>query len=113
MSPNTQSNQGNNQSSQGNPGGGQGGAKRNDKRRRQQHSNKKPHAIDVWKLGGELPETHRIAQPTDVGALLRSLGDPPVGNGTAAGHYFNAVVERAAAVALALAVSADLLDGEV
>ena len=29
--------------------------------------------------------------------------------GTAAGHYFNAVIERAAAVAVALALSADLL----
>ena len=76
-------------------------------RRRQQ--GKRPAAVDVWRAPAELPPVDKIAEPTDVGALLRSLGDPPIGNGTAAGHYFNAVVERAAAVALALAVSADLL----
>ena len=84
-------------------------SRNSNQRRRQQQHGKKPHAIDVWRAGGELPDVQRIPAPTDVGALLRSLGDPPVGNGTAAGHYFNAVVERAAAVALALAVSADLL----
>lgn len=81
----------------------------NQRRRPQQQHGKKAHAIDVWRTAGELPEVQKIPAPTDVSALLRSLGDPPVGNGSAAGHYFNAVVERAAAVALALAVSADLL----
>jgi len=81
----------------------------NQRRRPQQQHGKKAHAIDVWRNPGELPEVHKIDEPNDVGALLRSLGDPPVGNGSAAGHYFTAVVERAAAVALALAVSADLL----
>jgi hypothetical protein len=93
----------------GNTQHGNNGQKRHDKRRR---SNNKPQAIDVWRNPGEMPEVRPIADPTDVGALLRSLGDPPVGNGTAAAHYFNAVVERAAAVALALAVSADLLDSD-
>jgi len=92
---------------QGGNGGGGNGQRANNQRRRQQH--KKPNTIDVWRNPGELPEVDKIAPPNEVGALLRSLGDPPVGNGTAAGHYFNAVVERAAAVALALAVSADLL----
>jgi len=91
---------------------GGNGQKRNNQRRRsqQQQQHKKHQAVDVWRDPGELPTVAKIALPTDVGALLRSLGDPPVGNGTAAGHYFNAVVERAAAVALALAVSGDLLD---
>lgn len=82
-------------------------AKQNARRRRP--APKKPHQVEVWRDGGELPELRKFEAPTEVGSLLRSLGDPPVGNGTAAGHYFNAVVERAAAVALALAVSADLL----
>jgi hypothetical protein len=47
--------------------------------------------------------------PHEVGAVLRSLGDPPMHNGAAAGHYFNAVIQRSAAVAIALAVSVDLL----
>ena len=42
---------------------------------------------------------------------MRSLGDPPMNNGNAAGHYFAAVVERAAVVAVALALGADLLAG--
>lgn len=84
---------------------------RNARRRQQQQQQqgKRPVAVDVWRAPAELPPVDKIAEPTDVGALLRSLGDPPIGNGSAAGHYFNAVVERAAAVALALAVSADLL----
>ena len=76
-------------------------------RRRQQ--GKRPAPIDVWRNPGELPEVAPIAIPHEVGALLRSLGDPPVGNGAAAAGYFNAVCERAATVAFALAVSADLL----
>ena len=35
--------------------------------------------------------------------------DPPLNNGMAAGYYFTTVVERAAAVAYALAFSADVL----
>ena len=56
-----------------------------------------------------MPEVEPIALPNEVGALLRSLGDPPMNNGVAAGHYFSTVIERAAAVAVALAVSADVL----
>ncbi len=93
--------------------GQQQNSKRNDKRRRQQQQHhKKPQHIDVWRSPEGLPDTRKIANPTDVGALLRSLGDPPVGNGTAAAHYFSAVVERAAAVALAIAVSADVLEND-
>lgn len=85
----------------------QSGQKQSRNARRRQHA--KRSAVDVWRVHADLPPVEKIPEPTDVGALLRSLGDPPIGNGSAAGHYFNAVVERAAAVALALAVSADLL----
>lgn len=64
---------------------------------------------DLWRTAPELPEVEPIALPHEVGALLRSLGDPPMNNGAAAGRYFSVVVERAAAVAVALAVSADVL----
>ena len=40
--------------------------------------------------------------------VLRSLGDPPMVNGSASAKYFTEVVERAAAIAAALALSADL-----
>ena len=57
-----------------------------------------------------LPEVEPIAVPDDVGALLRSLGEPPTIDGSViAAGYFTAVVERAAAIAAALALSADLL----
>ena len=68
--------------------------------------------VALGALLGILPYLLEYRAVIKYGALLRSLGDPPVGNGTAAGHYFNAVVERAAAVALALAVSGDLLSDD-
>lgn len=64
---------------------------------------------DLWRAAPELPDVEPISLPHEVGALLRSLGDPPLNNGAAAGRYFSVVVERAAAVAVALAVSADVL----
>lgn len=66
-------------------------------------------ANDVWREPAELPEVQPIAVPTDVGALLRSLGDPPMHRATA-GQWFTAVAERAATVGVALAHSADLVD---
>jgi hypothetical protein len=64
---------------------------------------------DLWRTPPPLPAVELIAMPHEVGSVLRSLGDPPMHNGAAAGHYFNAVVQRSAAVAIALAVSVDLL----
>ena len=52
------------------------------------------------------PATH----PT---ALVRSLGPPPLpGGGVLPQHYFDAVYERAAALAVALAASAGLSETE-
>jgi hypothetical protein len=66
--------------------------------------------VDIWRTPDPLPDVEPIAVPHEVGALLRSLGDPPMIGGSAApGHYFKAVIERAAAIAVALALSADLL----
>jgi hypothetical protein len=82
--------------------------KRSNQRRPQQA--KRPTRVDVWRTPDPLPDVEPIAVPHEVGALLRSLGDPPTIGGSAAhGHYFNAVIERAAAIAVALALSADLL----
>jgi hypothetical protein len=70
----------------------------------------RPAPIDIWRTGGPLPDVEPITVPDDVGALLRSLGDLPMtAGGVIATHYFTAVIERAAAVAAALAVSANLL----
>jgi hypothetical protein len=71
---------------------------------------RRPSPIDIWRTGGPLPDVEPITVPDDVGALLRSLGDPPItAGGVIASHYFTAVIERAAAVAAALALSANLL----
>jgi hypothetical protein len=71
---------------------------------------RRPASIDVWRTPPPLPDVEPITIPDEVGALLRSLGDPPIIAGRAiASHYFTAVIERAAAVAAALALSADLL----
>ena len=71
---------------------------------------KRPTPADIWRTTEPLPDVEPITIPDEVGALLRSLGDPPtIGGSVTASHYFTAVVERAAAVAAALALSADLL----
>jgi hypothetical protein len=71
---------------------------------------KRPNPVDIWRTAGPLPDVEPITIPDEVGALLRSLGDPPMIAGSViASHYFTAVIERAATVAAALALSADLL----
>ncbi len=82
--------------------------KRSNQRRPQQAKRAKP--VDIWRTPDPLPDVEPIAVPYEVGALLRSLGDPPtIGGSVAPGHFFSAVIERAAAIAVALALSADLL----
>ncbi|MDQ3311226.1 MAG: hypothetical protein M3517_03855 [Actinomycetota bacterium] len=69
-----------------------------------------PKPVDIWRTPDPLPPVEPITIPDEVGALLRSLGDPPtIGGNVVTGHYFSAIVERAAAVAAALAVSAGVL----
>ena len=70
---------------------------------------KRPTAVDIWRDPGALPDIEPIAIPPEVGALLRSLGDPPMVDGAAAAQAFGAVLERAAAIAAALAFSVELL----
>ncbi len=78
----------------------------NQARRPQQ---RRPAPVDVWRNPGALPEIEPIMVAPEPGALLRSLGDPPLLDGSTATKYFNAVVQRAAAIAAALALSADVL----
>jgi hypothetical protein len=78
----------------------------------QQQQQRRPHnkraGNDFWRTNGPMPDLEPIAVSNDVSALLRSLGDPPL-PGVAAAGYFEAVIERSAAVAMALAFSADVL----
>ena len=78
--------------------------------RRTAQTKRRTPVIDIWRPADPLPDVEPITIPDEVGALLRSLGDPPlIGGSVIASHYFTAVIERAAAVAAALALSVDLL----
>ena len=79
-------------------------------RRRTAETKRPTPVVDIWRTSPPLPDVEPITIPDEVGALLRSLGDPPlIGGSVIASHYFTAVIERAAAVAAALALSVDLL----
>ncbi len=64
--------------------------------------------FDPWLVPAPLPDIEQMPPPDNVAALLQSLGDPPLAGGGPLASYFSAVVERAAAVATALALSAQL-----
>lgn len=65
---------------------------------------------DLWHPVPAPPDAEPIVPATEPTALLRSLGDPPLpASSVAANHYVATVIERAAALASALAASADLL----
>jgi hypothetical protein len=80
--------------------------KRNNQRRK---SPKKSPIVDMWRTPGPLPDLEPITVPANVLALVRSLGDPPMHGSVDAAAYFDRVIERAATVAAALALRADLL----
>ena len=93
-----------NQNGNGNGQNGNGG-----QHRRPVRANP-PKPTDLWRPVPQLPDVEPIVVSHDPGALLRSLGDPPLmSKSTVAGHYMATVVERAAGLASALAASADLL----
>jgi hypothetical protein len=79
-------------------------------RRRGRPAKGRPGAVDLWRPVPQLPDPEPIVPVPDPTALVRSLGEPPLpGQGALAGHVLNAVVERAAGLATALAATADLL----
>lgn len=66
--------------------------------------------VDLWAETPELSPPDPIRPPDDPAALVRSLGDPPLGrHSVPGGNAVAAVVERASMLATALAASADLL----
>lgn len=92
------------------------GQRRRSKQRRggnatKQHRTAPP--AEFWRTAPEPPEPPDIVPANDPTALLRSMGPPPLpGQGNVALPYLEAVAQRAAILATALAASADLLDHE-
>ncbi|CAB4862977.1 unannotated protein [freshwater metagenome] len=80
---------------------------RNNQRRRPQA--KRPGAADIWRSPGELPEIEPIALAHSPAVLLQSLGDPPLHDGKEASVVLATIIDRAAGLAAALALSAELL----
>ena len=84
--------------------------------RRRKQSQQRParpvetRATDIWRPVPPLPDPDPIVPAGDPTAMVRSLGDPPLpGVGVVAQRNFVLVTARAAALATALAASADLL----
>jgi hypothetical protein len=74
-------------------------------------ANKAVLPADFWRAAPEPPEPPDIVPANDPTALLRSMGPPPLpGQQNVALPYLEAVAQRAAILATALAASADLLD---
>jgi uncharacterized Zn finger protein len=66
-------------------------------------------AEDFWHAAEPLPELVSIIATPDPTAVLRSLGELPINDDTNVRLQLATVVERAAAIAAALAHTADLL----
>ena len=67
---------------------------------------------DFWGKASEGPPSDRTVRPTvDPGAVVRSLGDPPLGpNPATAAHHLTAIYEEAVRAATALAAANGLLE---
>jgi hypothetical protein len=69
---------------------------------------------DFWGRSTEGPPSDRKVRPTiDPGAVVRSLGDPPLGpNPATAAHHLTAIYEEAVRAATALAAANGLLEDD-
>ena len=69
---------------------------------------------DFWGRPGDGPPSDRTVRPTiDPGAVVRSLGDPPLGpNPATAAHHLTAIYEEAVKAATALAAANGLLESD-
>lgn len=67
---------------------------------------------DFWGRASDGPPSERKVRPTiDPGAVVRSLGDPPLGpNPATAAHHLTAIYEEAVRAATALAAANGLLE---
>lgn len=67
-----------------------------------------PTPAEFWKIAPKAGVPTRITPATDPTALVRSLGRPPLDH-PGADRYLASVAQRAAGLATALAVAADIL----
>ncbi|HXH56972.1 hypothetical protein [Iamia sp.] len=74
---------------------------------------KKPKAVDLWRPVASLEPPEAIQRANDATAVIRSLGAPPLkGQGSLAEQHLALAVERAADMAMALALTAGLLPAD-
>ena len=79
-----------------------------DKKRTQPRPPAEPTPAEFWKVAPKAAAPTRITPATDPTALVRSLGRPPLDH-PGADRYLASVAQRAAGLATALAVAADIL----
>ncbi|HEV7863734.1 MAG TPA: hypothetical protein VGR20_13575 [Acidimicrobiia bacterium] len=101
----------------GNKGGrqaGSGQAQASGNARSSAGNRRRTGGADFWGRPGEGPPSDRKVRPTvDPGAVVRSLGDPPLGpNPATAAHHLTAIYEEAVRAATALAAANGLLDDD-
>lgn len=79
-----------------------------DKKRTPPRPQAEPTPAEFWKVAPKVAAPTRITPATDPTALVRSLGRPPLDH-PGADRYLASVAQRAAGLATALAVAADIL----
>ena len=77
-------------------------------RRKEPRPPAEPTPAEFWKIAPKAAAPTRITPATDPTALVRSLGRPPLDH-PGADRYLASVAQRAAGLATALAVAADIL----
>ena len=106
---------GNNRKRRGNKsrqGGGSPQGQGGNSRGQQPAGRRRSGGADFWGRPSEGPPSDRKVRPTvDPGAVVRSLGDPPLGpNPATAAHHLTAIYEEAVRAATALAAANGILE---
>ncbi len=79
--------------------------------RRRRPANNPRSAQRFWGNATAIGSDHVVVPAEDPAAVVASLGPPPLGiHSNSATHYLEAMYQKAAGVAVALAASADLLE---
>jgi len=98
----------------GRPTGGSGQGQPAGNQRSAPAGRRRSGGADFWGKPSEGPPSDRKVRPTvDPGAVVRSLGDPPLGpNPATAAHHLTAIYEEAVRAATALAAANGLLEDD-